>query len=315
MLDALSAAATSEVALYVIVAAYFAVSLTIPFWVPIVKRLLGESGVFWVFSTLTYYAYLAWVLFAVLLVFALHRAPLLGLPWLLAVGWRVASFVRLGSRLPPPADHLEAGGGGGDGGGSGGGSSGELASSPLGRVLLVGNGPSIRGSGLGRAIDSFDTVVRFNSFVTKGIEEDTGSKTSIWCHMMQVWVRVRGRGRVRVRVTPFALRPSPSLTPNPRQWYHVGGVELVQTFAQRGPPHSAPKGVGGPRGSANQAGKGAAAAAGAARPGQRCCEPLPLPAWTTCYAWSHVVLAPLCAPRRPLRPPRILTACLPACPP
>ena len=103
MLDALSAAATSEVALYVIVAAYFAVSLTIPFWVPIVKRLLGESGVFWVFSTLTYYAYLAWVLFAVLLVFALHRAPLLGLPWLLAVGWRVASFVRLGSRLPPPS--------------------------------------------------------------------------------------------------------------------------------------------------------------------------------------------------------------------
>jgi len=98
MLDTLSSLATPEVALYVLIAAYFAVSLTIPFWVPIVKRLLGESGVFWVFSTLTYYAYLAWVLFAVLLVFALHRSPLLGLPWLLAVGWRVASFARRRAR-------------------------------------------------------------------------------------------------------------------------------------------------------------------------------------------------------------------------
>ena len=270
MLDALSSLATPEVALYVLIAAYFAVSLTIPFWVPIVKRLLGESGVFWVFSTLTYYAYLAWVLFAVLLVFALHRSPLLGLPWLLAVGWRVASFVRLGSRSPPPpADHLEAGGGGG-GGGSGGG----LASSPLGRVLLVGNGPSIRGSGLGRAIDSFDTVVRFNSFVTKGIEEDTGSKTTIWCHMMQ--------------------------------WYHLGGVELVQTFAQRCPPHTATK-------AAAKGGVKGAAAAAVARPEQRCCEPLPLPAWTTCYAWNHVVLAPLCAARPPPHTSHLPHALPPAC--
>ena len=103
----------------------------------------------------------------------------------------------------------------GKGGGGGGGSGGELASSPLGRVLLVGNGPSIRGSGLGRAIDSFDTVVRFNSFVTKGIEEDTGSKTSIWCHMMQVQLRARARARARVRVTPFVLRPTPTPTPTP----------------------------------------------------------------------------------------------------
>ncbi len=121
--------------LYVVIALYFMVSLTIPFWVPILKRTLGECGVFWVFSTLTYYAYLAWVLFAVLLAFTLHRSPLLGSIWLLAVVWRVASFVRLGSRAPPPPTfNLEAGGGAGPEG------------SPLGRVLLVGNGPSIRGS-------------------------------------------------------------------------------------------------------------------------------------------------------------------------
>ena len=59
----------------------------------------------------------------------------------------------------------------------------------LGSVLLVGNGPSIRGRGLGSLIDSFDTVLRFNSFVTKGLEEHTGSKTSLWCHMMQ-WYHI-----------------------------------------------------------------------------------------------------------------------------
>ena len=56
---------------------------------------------------------------------------------------------------------------------------------PMGRVLLVGNGPSIRKRHLGGQIDAFDTVVRFNSFVTKGLEEHTGSKTSLWCHMLQ----------------------------------------------------------------------------------------------------------------------------------
>jgi len=85
----------------------------------------------------------------------------------------------------------------------------------LGSVLLVGNGPSIRERSLGSVIDSFDTVVRFNSFVTKGLEEHTGSKTSLWCHMMQ--------------------------------WYHVSTVEIAQKATW-------------------------------------------LP---TCYAWNHVVLAPL----------------------
>ena len=66
-----------------------------------------------------------------------------------------------------------------------------------GRVLLVGNEPSIRERGLSSVIDSFDTVVRFNSFVTKGLEEHTGSKTSLWCHMMQ-WYHI---STVEVRAT------------------------------------------------------------------------------------------------------------------
>jgi beta-galactoside alpha-2,3-sialyltransferase (sialyltransferase 4B) len=47
------------------------------------------------------------------------------------------------------------------------------------RCALVGNSSQLMGSGLGKAIDSFDTVVRFNEAPTIGYESDVGSKTSI----------------------------------------------------------------------------------------------------------------------------------------
>lgn len=47
------------------------------------------------------------------------------------------------------------------------------------KIILVGNGPSIIGSGLGPVIDSFENVVRFNNFVTDGYEDDCGSKVTI----------------------------------------------------------------------------------------------------------------------------------------
>lgn len=48
------------------------------------------------------------------------------------------------------------------------------------KVLLVGNGTSILDKELGETIDSYDNVVRFNSFTTKGYEKFTGSKTDTW---------------------------------------------------------------------------------------------------------------------------------------
>ena len=285
-------------------------SLTIPFWVPILERFTGRYGIYWVFSVLTYYAYLAWVIFAVLLCALLYQWPAAGALWLGIVVLRVVQFARMGARKPagfddtflaaftrpdeeaplplateshaslpslaPVAAAKGAGGvavagssdgclpahrcplhgssGGGrigacDVDGGAGGSCAECGSSMvgqhghccsgcasdgrpgprLGSVVLVGNGPSIRERGLGSVIDGFDTVVRFNSFVTKGLEEHTGSKTSLWCHMMQ--------------------------------WYHVSTVEIAQKAAW-------------------------------------------LP---TCYAWNHVVLAPLVfVPNylMPMLPPR-----------
>ena len=48
------------------------------------------------------------------------------------------------------------------------------------KVILVGNGSSILDKELGEEIDSFDNVVRFNSFTTKGYEKYTGAKTDTW---------------------------------------------------------------------------------------------------------------------------------------
>jgi len=47
-------------------------------------------------------------------------------------------------------------------------------------VIIVGNGTSILDVENGREIDSFNNVVRFNSFKTTEYEKYTGSKTDIW---------------------------------------------------------------------------------------------------------------------------------------
>lgn len=48
------------------------------------------------------------------------------------------------------------------------------------KVLLIGNGTSILDHEIGHKIDDFDTVVRFNSYTTKGYEKYIGTKTDIW---------------------------------------------------------------------------------------------------------------------------------------
>lgn len=49
------------------------------------------------------------------------------------------------------------------------------------RLILVGNGPSIKEATLGKEIDKFDIVVRFNNFQLAGYEDFTGLKTDIVC--------------------------------------------------------------------------------------------------------------------------------------
>lgn len=47
-------------------------------------------------------------------------------------------------------------------------------------IVVVGNGKSVLGSGLGSVIDTYDEVARFNFFKTEGYEQDVGTRTSIW---------------------------------------------------------------------------------------------------------------------------------------
>lgn len=49
-----------------------------------------------------------------------------------------------------------------------------------GPVVVVGNGPSLIGKGLGPIIDSFPNIIRINKFITKGYEKDVGSRTTGW---------------------------------------------------------------------------------------------------------------------------------------
>lgn len=49
-----------------------------------------------------------------------------------------------------------------------------------GDCVLVGNGPSSLGSGLGARIDAFSEVLRFNDYKLAGFESDVGTKTTLW---------------------------------------------------------------------------------------------------------------------------------------
>lgn len=47
------------------------------------------------------------------------------------------------------------------------------------RVAVVGNAPTLKNSGLGDKINSYDYVIRFNRFVIDGFEQDVGTKRNI----------------------------------------------------------------------------------------------------------------------------------------
>ena len=48
------------------------------------------------------------------------------------------------------------------------------------KVVVIGNAPNLIGKNLGKKIDQFAKIVRFNDFRTKGYEKDLGSRTTHW---------------------------------------------------------------------------------------------------------------------------------------
>ncbi len=48
------------------------------------------------------------------------------------------------------------------------------------QIVVVGNGPSLLGRGLGSKIDAFPQIVRFNAYELEGFEADVGGRITIW---------------------------------------------------------------------------------------------------------------------------------------
>lgn len=71
------------------------------------------------------------------------------------------------------------------------------------RIILVGNGPSVMETPLGKKIDEFDVVVRFNDF--RIFEKYTGCKTSV--HVRTFWMMnrsfVKDASRLIVPIVPI----------------------------------------------------------------------------------------------------------------
>lgn len=47
------------------------------------------------------------------------------------------------------------------------------------KTIVIGNGSTLLGKGLGKEVDSYDRVIRLNEYKTEGFEEDLGSKTDV----------------------------------------------------------------------------------------------------------------------------------------
>lgn len=56
-------------------------------------------------------------------------------------------------------------------------------------IVIVGNGPSLLGRGLGDRIDGFAEIVRFNGYQVAGHERDVGRRTTIWSRTYRLNVR------------------------------------------------------------------------------------------------------------------------------
>jgi len=76
-------------------------------------------------------------------------------------------------------------------------------------IVIVGSGPSVLGSGLGRVIDRMDTVVRCNLPIIAGFEKDVGNHTDVWAFNAAKNVRRRipsmaAPGKLMLLCTPFS---------------------------------------------------------------------------------------------------------------
>lgn len=75
-------------------------------------------------------------------------------------------------------------------------------------ILIVGNGPSAAGRELGEQIDSFDSIVRINNYVTDKMESSVGSRTDLWVNGANQGLKKRSQlpPNILVMIPPEVLR-------------------------------------------------------------------------------------------------------------
>ena len=77
-------------------------------------------------------------------------------------------------------------------------------------VAIIGNGPRLRGSRLGKEIDGYDVVIRCNFAEIEGFAEDVGSKTSALMFNESLRPRIP---RLRARSPCYEIAPALGLHP------------------------------------------------------------------------------------------------------
>ena len=111
-----------------------------------------------------------------------------------------------------------------------------------GRILVIGNGASVRNARLGDEIDAFPSVGRINNYETVGFEPNAGHKTDIWFNGANQGLKKRSDvpSRVVVLVPPEVLaKKGESIRPRIRRRlgleqgaYELVALEEVRSFAE-----------------------------------------------------------------------------------
>lgn len=84
---------------------------------------------------------------------------------------------------------------------------------PNKRIILIGNGASIKNNEMGSEIDSYDEIYRFNCFKIEGFEKYTGVKTDVWVlnqsknDVMPLLKKIRNKTTIEPIFSRYLLAP------------------------------------------------------------------------------------------------------------
>ncbi|XP_036408654.1 alpha-N-acetylgalactosaminide alpha-2,6-sialyltransferase 2-like [Megalops cyprinoides] len=107
------------------------------------------------------------------------------------------------------------------------------------RCAVVGNGGILRGSGKGAEIDRHHYIFRTNGAITKGFEEDVGSRTSLYTFSTRTMRNsIRAYARAGFRGPPQSKETKYLFLPDEGRDYLMLRAAVTQTAVKTGPDRS-----------------------------------------------------------------------------